>query len=94
MTTKDYPYWPAETLDDLKTQMRDITRTRKDDIAEFNNLQNTFISGRKVNKIPTASNDVSATDRLGDFSYDASYMYILVDNSGTPEWRRASLGSW
>lgn len=92
-TLKDYPYWPAETIKDLKEQMREITHTRKDDIALVNNLPNIFISGRKVGKIPSSSADIVPTDRLGDFNYDADYLYIVVDNSGA-EWRRASLGSW
>lgn len=91
---KDYPYWAAETLEDVKNQLRQICNTRKDDITQISILNSIFIAGRKVGKIPTASNDVVATDRIGDVNYDADYFYILIDNSGTPEWRRASLGSW
>lgn len=91
---RDYPYWKAETLDDIKRQMAQICHTRKDDITQINNVQSTFVAGRKVGKIPVSSMDVSASDKLGDINYDASFLYILIDNSGTAEWRRASLGSW
>ena len=95
MTTfKDYPYWSAENLEDLITQMRQITNIRKDDITQIQNLPNIFLSGRTVGKIPTSSADVDATDRIGDVSYDTNYLYILVDNAGTAVCRRATLGSW
>lgn len=93
-TLKDYPYWSAETLDDIKEQLRQICNARKDDIAQIQNFTNIFISGRKVGKTPSSSGDVAATDRIGDQNYDTDYLYILIDNSGTAEWRRASLGSW
>jgi len=90
----DYPYWIPETLDDVKLQLQDITRTRKDDIALIQNLPNVFISGRKVGRIPTSSADVISGDKIGDFNYDIDYIYILVNNAGTGVWRRAALGSW
>jgi hypothetical protein len=91
---KEYPYYPVETLEDVRDQLRDICYTRKDDIATISKIPSSFVSGRKVGKVPTASNDVEVTDRLGDINYDASYLYILIDNSGTPAWRRVALSSW
>lgn len=93
-TLKDYPYWAAESLDDVKEQMREIANIRKDDIAQVQSFPSIFVGGRKVGKIPSASNDVAVSDLVGDINYDGSYLYILVNNSGTPAWRRASLGSW
>lgn len=95
MTTfKDYPYWSASTLEDIKTQLSQITHTRKDDITFINNLTNIFVGGRKVGKIPSSSVDVVPSDRIGDQNYDQNYLYILINNSGVAQWRRASLGSW
>lgn len=93
-TLKDYPYWGAGTSEDIKEQLRQICAIRKDDITQFQNLSSVFVSGRKVGKIPTASNDVTAADKVGDLNYDASYLYILVDNSGTPAWRRYAGGAF
>lgn len=93
-TLKDYPYWAAETLEHVKDQLGQICHIRKDDITQVQNFTSIFVTGRKVGKIPSASNDVSPTDRLGDMNYTASYLYILIDNSGTPEWRRFTAGSW
>lgn len=95
MTTfKDYPYWEATNEQDVRDQLQQITHIRKDDITQIQNLPNVFVGGRKVGKIPTSSADMAATDRIGDQNYDANYLYILINNSGTAEWRRASLGSW
>ena len=70
-----------------------IARERGNDITDFTNLPNIFMQGRKVQKVPSASNDVAATDRIGDFNYDASYLYLVVDDSGA-EWRRVALATW
>lgn len=95
MTTfKDYPYWAAKTLEDIKEQLLQIANIRKDDITLINNLPNIFIGGRKVGKIPTSSADIAPTDRVGDVNYDVNYLYIVIDNAGTATWRRATLGSW
>jgi hypothetical protein len=47
-----------------------------------------------VEKVPSSSSDVAATDVLGDVNFTASYMYVLIDNAGTPAWRRAALSSF
>lgn len=92
---KDYPYWPAETLEDIRIQMRQITSTRKDDISTISQITSSFVSGRQVGKIPVSSTDVNPSqDKVGDRSYDANFIYILIDNAGTPEWRRTALSSW
>jgi hypothetical protein len=80
-------------LQDIVRFSEVVQRLREDDIREQQNLTNIFMRGRKVGKIPTSSADVAASDKIGDFNYDASYLYILVDNSGAT-WRRATLGSW
>lgn len=91
---KDYPYWSAENFDHLKDQVGQICHTRKDDIAQVQNLPNIFISGRTVGKIPSSSADVAATDRINDFNATATYLYILIDNAGAAEWRRIAMGVW
>lgn len=91
---KDYPYWSAESLEEVKRQLSQICHTRKDDITQVNSMNSTFITGRKVGKIPASSADVIPSDKLNDFNWDNSFLYILIDNSGTPLWRRATLNSW
>lgn len=94
ITLAKYPYWPARTLSDVIEQLRLICNNRKDDIVQIQNIQSSFISGRKVGRIPSSSIDVIAGDVIGDLNYDPSFIYILLDASGTPAWRRATLASW
>lgn len=85
----------AETVDDLAKVVRDIVRTRDKDIADYNNLPNRFISGRSVGRaVPVDSFDVLATDRVGDVLHDHQYVYYLIDNAGSIEWRRINLHSF
>lgn len=88
-----FPKMQDKTLDEAVKVIEYITKERRNDVADFDNLKNVFMSGRKVGKIPTGSSDISDTDRLGDFSYDASYLYLVINDSGA-KWRRISLGVW
>ena len=91
---KDYPANITETIPGLAMALRFICRLRGDDIREFKNLSQTFISGRRVAKVPSSST-ASADDRLGDFNVTSSYAYFCVDNgSGTAVWRRVAVSSW
>lgn len=89
-----FPRIVDESLKSLARSLKQIARLRDNDILDRNSFDSMFFRGRKVSKIPTSSIDVVETDRIGDINYDTSYLYVLVNNSGTPEWRRASLGSW
>jgi hypothetical protein len=93
---KNYPNSFENTVEDLGTALRAITRLRQQDVADFNNLPNVFISGRRVGKIPTSSADVADTDKIGDVSFalDGSYVYYLISNAGVASWRRVALASW
>jgi hypothetical protein len=91
---KPYPKFAPESLEDIKTIIMRILDNRPFDIDEFTNLNNVFIAGRKSGKIPSSSADIAISDRVGDISYDADYLYIVVNDSGSAEWRRVALGSW
>jgi hypothetical protein len=84
------PEWAADSTD-LMTQICNI---RKDDIVQAKNLDNQYWAGRTVGRIPSSSADVISGDKIGDLSYDANYIYILVNNAGSGVWRRATLGAW
>lgn len=89
----DYPNIVPRTVDDIKDLLRMITRERPNDINDFTNIENRFMRGRKVGKIPTGAADIAATDRVGDFNYDyaTGYYYLVVDNAGTAVWSRIPL---
>lgn len=83
---KEYPDLGDGILKNVDYVLRLIVRERKTDVNDFNNLNNVFMSGRKVGKVPTGAADITDGDRVGDFNYDPSYLYIVVNNSGTAQW--------
>lgn len=91
---KTYPSLKDKTANSIAAVIDFITRQRTFDVTEWNTLPSKYVLGRKVNKIPTGSADVDPSDRLGDVNYTATYFYVLIDNAGTAEWRRAALSSW
>lgn len=64
-----------------------------EDLPDYTNQKNIYISGRSTTRVPTGHADVLATDRQGDVCYavDASYVYYLVDKNGTLVWARIAL---
>lgn len=91
---RTYPTLVDKSLNGVVAVLQFITRQRMEDVNEYNNLNQRFILGRKVGKVPSASADVSDGDKVGDFNVTASYAYFLIDNAGTAEWRRVAVGSW
>lgn len=91
---KNYPTVKSGDIDDVGYILREITKIRPSDQAQFDNIKSRYIAGRKVSRSPSGSLDVVNTDKVGDFAVDTSFIYILIDNAGTPEWRRSSLASW
>jgi hypothetical protein len=86
--------YPAIINGNEKDVLRRIVELRHDDVSDFTNLPQVFMSGRKAGKVPTGSADVAVTDRLGDFNYDTSYLYLAVNNAGSLVWRRVAISSW
>lgn len=91
---KPYPSVFKKTVEGLVDAVQFIVRERDKDVRDWNNLQFTFISGRKVARIPTGSADVIDGDRVGDVSFQDDYVYYLYNNAGTAEWRRIAAGAW
>jgi len=91
---KSYPSVNTNTLQAVIDVVQFIVRERDKDVRDWNNLQNIFVNGRKVAKIPTGSADVVDGDRPGDFNVTTTYAYYLVDNAGTAVWRRVAVGAW
>ena len=88
----DYPQITPETIEDIKQLLRIITRERTLDVADFSNLKNVFMSGRKVGKVPTGASDVDPTDKVCDMNYDDAYFYVLtLDGLGAAVWGRMPL---
>lgn len=83
-----YPLIKESTNRAMFDMLSFIGRARKDDVQAWDNLPNMFMSGRKVGKVPVNSTDIAPTDRVGDFNYDDTYYYFVVELSpGVAQWR-------
>lgn len=94
---RPYPKFRSGDQKDIESMLEYIRQERVTDVADFTNLPNILVSGRTVARVPSAFNDVLATDRIGDINWDytTGYVYRLVDNAGTAVWARIALDtSW
>lgn len=89
-----FPKIIPKTVEANTAALLQIARIRDADIIDRNNFPRIFLSARRVLKIPASSADVAATDREGDINWDASYLYLCVNNAGSAAWRRTALATW
>lgn len=79
------------TLQDVISWAKDVTRNRRFDVDDYD-LQ--VASSPVIYPAPSSSSDLTGTEKVGDIAVDASYLYIVVDNSGTLEWKRVGVSSF
>jgi len=89
---EDYPKVPE--FSDVLPFCQAVKKERQTDLEDWNNLPKRFVQGRKVNKIPTSSADVSPDDKAGDVNFTPTFMYILVYDGSVNVWRRVALGAF
>lgn len=89
------PYPKVNSDKDFFPALQYIVKERRNDIADFQALETRVGIMRKVEKVPSGSTNIAASDRVGDFSFDSSYIYLCIEStSSTAEWRRATLSTW
>ena len=89
---REYP--PFVNASTVVTVLQQILGLRKEDITEYNGLQQGKLKGRDrtgVRAVPTSATDTTAEDFVGDVVKDATYRYELIDISGTLKWDRRTL---
>jgi len=82
------------TLQEIVEFLQETVRLRQEeDLPDFTNLTQRFVSGRTTARVPSSFSDVLATDNLGDIVTDApnGFEYKLVDDAGTFKWDRRTL---
>ena len=90
---RQYP--PYANQSNLLRVVQDILSLRREDINEYNALQQGKLKGRirtESRTVPSAATDVVEGDSEGDIVTDATYIYRLTDVPGTGlRWHRVSL---
>lgn len=77
--------------EEIKRWINDVTRSRQADLTDYDLQEATK---PKIYGVPSSSSDLIGTEKEGDIAVDASYFYIVADNSGTLEWRRVAISSF
>lgn len=95
----DYPILANNpTIADIANWLNRISQLRSvEDLSDYFNQVNIYVSGRSTTRVPSGASDVQAGDRLGDqvVEVDGTFLYMLVDASGTLTWVRIALdGAW
>lgn len=77
---------------EIREWIREATRNRRFDLQDYDNQ----IANNPVifDDVPTSSSDLVGTEKAGDIAADASFLYIVIDNAGTLEWRRVAISSF
>jgi len=83
---------PNSKLKDLLDWAIHATRARQVDKSDYD-IQN---SGNPLiyTASPSSSSDLIGTEKVGDISMDTGFLYIIVDNAGTLEWRQVAISSF
>ncbi len=79
------------TLSDVIIKLNDILQTRDDDVREFNNLKNAYLTGRTRSDrtiAPTSHTDVASVDKAGDEFFVGGYIYRVVLDGTALKWAR------
>ncbi len=88
-------YPTLDNRSDLKAIINwciDVARNRFFDIEDY---QNQVTQNPKIYEIvPTSSTDLKGTEKEGDLSVDDSYIYVVANNAGVLEWRRAATSTF
>lgn len=83
------PVRPDQT--DILDWIRQVTRERLSDLEDYEQQQ---AANPRIYSAPTSSSDTIGTEKVGDIAADTSYLYVVVDNSGTLEWRRVAISTF
>jgi hypothetical protein len=90
-----YPSIINRTVEGCLSALDWIGRERLSDINDRQNLPNLFIGGRKVQKVPTSSADISSpTSVAGDFNVTKDFAFFCVNDAGTIKWVRVAVGAF
>lgn len=82
----------APDLNEVLDWIRQVTREREFDLGDYENQITTNV--RFYSYTPADSSDLIGTEKAGDIAADTSYLYIVVNNSGTLQWQRVGTATF
>lgn len=79
-------------INDVLDWVKQVTRERAIDIEDYE--QQVATNPVYYDYTPTSSSNLIGTEKAGDIAADTSYIYIVVDNSGTLQWQRVATATF
>lgn len=79
-------------LEDALSWIKQATRERGIDIEDYEQQVATNVV--YYSYTPSSSSDLIGTEKAGDIAADTSYIYVVVDNSGTLQWQRVATATF
>lgn len=80
-----------KTIEGLSSWAIQITREREFDLQDY---ETQVAVNPRIYPTPTSSSDMIGTEKVGDIAIDTDYIYTVVDNAGTLEWRRVGVSAF
>ena len=69
----------------------EVTRARQVDVSDYQTQQ---VINTAIYPVPSSMTDLIGTEKAGDIAISTGFVYVVVDNSGVLEWRRAALSTF
>ena len=76
---------------DVLRWVQDVVRERANDVSDYESQQATKPA---IYPVPASMTDLRGTEKAGDIAVASGFLYVVVDNSGTLEWRRVALSTF
>lgn len=89
--TQNRPLEDIKLLEDFRTWIINATRLRQFDIQDFDKQT---AENPRIFDAPSSSTDTVGTEKVNDVAADSSFLYVIIDNAGTLEWRRVAISSF
>lgn len=87
-----YSVLPSKpTENDILRWIADVTRDRANDLSDYEAQQATKPS---IYPVPSSMTDLIGTEKAGDIAVTSGFIYVVIDNAGVLEWRRAALSTF
>ena len=79
-------------IPEVLSWIRQVVRERDVDLSDYEEQEATNVVF--YNYTPSNSSDLIGTEKAGDITADTSYIYVVVDNSGTLQWQRVATSTF
>jgi hypothetical protein len=80
------------TAEDVLDWIIQVTRERGVDLGDYD--QQVATNAVYYSYTPSSSSNLIGTEKAGDIAADTSYLYVVVDNSGTLQWQRVATATF